>query len=101
MALTHFVALPCCRFGVECAPRVGASSRCSALLLHHCIAIGRCIARIEASQEPAAFRLCTHLVESFLLAVQGACTFGPRLADEEVQALAVFVLDNAKNGWNP
>jgi hypothetical protein len=35
-----------------------------------------------------------------MYALQGACTFGPRLADEDIQALADFVLANAKNGWN-
>jgi hypothetical protein len=30
---------------------------------------------------------------------QGACTFGPRLADGEVQALADYVLKQAEAGW--
>jgi cytochrome c6 len=32
-------------------------------------------------------------------APKGACTFGPRLADGEVQALADYVLEQAKAGW--
>ena len=32
-------------------------------------------------------------------APKGACTFGRRLTDEQVQGLAEFVLDKAKAGW--
>lgn len=32
-------------------------------------------------------------------APKGACTFGPRLSDEEVQGLANFVYQQAQNGW--
>ncbi|EFN54427.1 hypothetical protein CHLNCDRAFT_17921, partial [Chlorella variabilis] len=32
-------------------------------------------------------------------APKGACTFGPRLADEEIKALAEFVLSSAQSGW--
>ncbi|KAL6761834.1 hypothetical protein V8C86DRAFT_2528657 [Haematococcus lacustris] len=32
-------------------------------------------------------------------APKGQCTFGPRLADEEVQSLAEYVLERAAAGW--
>jgi len=38
------------------------------------------------------------LIESSLL--QGQCTFGPRLTDDEVRSLAEYVLDRAQKGWN-
>ena len=31
--------------------------------------------------------------------LQGACTFGPRLSDAEVQELTDFVLERAAAGW--
>lgn len=31
--------------------------------------------------------------------MQGQCTFGPRLSDEEVQDLVQYVQDKAANGW--
>ncbi|KAL4422090.1 hypothetical protein ABPG77_001558 [Micractinium sp. CCAP 211/92] len=32
-------------------------------------------------------------------APRGACTFGPRLADEDIQQLAAYVLAQAQAGW--
>ncbi|KAL4458244.1 hypothetical protein ABPG75_013109 [Micractinium tetrahymenae] len=32
-------------------------------------------------------------------APRGACTFGPRLADEDIQELAAYVLAQAQAGW--
>ena len=34
-------------------------------------------------------------------APRGACTFGPRLSQPEIAALAQFVLDQAARGWPP
>jgi hypothetical protein len=30
---------------------------------------------------------------------KGACTFGPRLSDDDVRALSQYVLDRAADGW--
>jgi cytochrome c6 len=30
---------------------------------------------------------------------KGACTFGARFTDEEVERVAKYVLEQAKNGW--
>jgi hypothetical protein len=35
----------------------------------------------------------------FCLHMQGKCTFGPRLTDEEVQQMAQYVLEQAANNW--
>ena len=32
-------------------------------------------------------------------APRGKCTFGPRLADDEIRELAAYVLRNAEAGW--
>lgn len=55
----------------------------------------------------AAFSMCllnilcaaASPILSVLRRLQGACTFGPRLADEEIKALAEFVLSSAQSGW--
>ncbi len=83
------------RFGQECAPRVSGQGP-----------------GFPVSKQSLSRNSRTPLVTPFILCLrphpllctsppftQGACTFGPRLADEDIQQLAAYVLAQAQAGW--
>lgn len=48
-------------------------------------------------RQPSCIHAPTFL--HFFDVLQGACTFGPRLSDEDIQQLAAYVLAQAQAGW--
>ena len=84
--------------------RVRSKGGSGAALLHTsvtscCLCCQGTLLRVghAAAGERAALCECSRILVH--LPAQGKCTFGARLADEDIRALAAFVLASAEQGW--